>query len=304
MDKGQVKGILKSVGIFILFILILTNLDTVRNIAIGLWEGTLDFLGYWLYLLMYETDLFVMFIMTIAITLCSIYFTIYRMWQKPIYLHSEIWKIDKLVGRVTWIKGSDTGILYAIWKGVRILGWAFTNLIILMIYPFRWMSWRAKGLAFSYRPRDPPKLKARSFKLRNPMDIPIGDSHYKDGLVIYFRRLGCFWRDVWPWRMPKIYYPKEREMEVSTWKATLEGYNLKFNNDKDPSKAHFKLESDTMTIYDHPLVKYEKGLKLVALESQLKVEKAIGSDSETAKEERRKFTVLSPREILKGRGDK
>jgi len=301
MDKGQVKGILKTVGIIVLFFLILTNLDTVRSIALGLWQGTLDFFGFWLYLLMYETDVFVMFIMTIAITLCSIYFTLYRMWQKPIYLHSETWKIDKLVGRVTWIKGLDNGILYGIWKGARVLAWAFANLIILIIYPFRRMSWRLKGVAFSYRPRDPPKFKARPFKLKNPMQIPIGDNHYKDGHIIYFRRLGCFWRDVWPWKMPKMYYLKDSAIEVGMWKVTLDGYNLKFHNDKDGTKAHFELESDTMTIYTHPLVKYEKGLKIVALESQLKVEKAIGSDSETAKEVLRRFTVLSPREILKNR---
>lgn len=303
MDRRQVWGLVRLVVLLLAFWFILTNLDGMRDFALGLWGGTIAFFEFWLYLIEYEIEVFVTLIITIAITLCSIYFTAYRMWQKPIYLHSETWKIDKLVGRVTWIKGSGTGIIYTVWRALRVMAWAFVNLAILVMYPFRWIWWRWKGLAYGFRPVDRPKMRLRKFKTKQPMAIPIGDSHYTEGVVIYIRRLGCFWRDVWPWRMPKVYYPmsKERPMDLGTWKVTLQGYNLKFHNDPDPSKAHFELDSDTMVLYEHPLAKYEKDLKLIELEAQLKVEKAIGSDSEMSKEERRKFTVLSPTEMLKVR---
>ena len=300
--KGQLYGGLKLIGVIILFWFLLTNLDNMRDFALGLWNGTIAFLEYWLYLIEYETEVFVTLILTIAITVCSIYFSAYRMWQKPLYLHSKTWKIDKLVGRVTWIKGSGTGIIYTVWGALRVIAWAIVNILVIVIHLLQRIWWRWKGLAFGYRPKEPPKLKLRKFKSKGPMDIPFGDAHYTEGVVIYIRRLGCFWQDVWPWRTPKIYYPKSdtRPLKVGTWKVILDGYNLKFHNDEDPSKCHFKLNSERMTIYGHELTDYEKDLKLIELEAQLKVEKAIGSDSETAKEERRKFTVLSPRERLKG----
>jgi len=299
IDKDKIKKIKVTVKLTIGLLIVLsiiTNLEGVRSFSVGLWEGTLAFFEFMGNLIYYETEVFVQLVITLAVCYLAFYWTAYRVWQKPIYVHSEEWKIDKYIGRVAWIKGSGKGIIYGIWHLSRRILWALINFVLLLIHGLKLLRYGVMRIGGTEPKR--PELGIYKFEPKDPKDIPIGDSHHSEGPVIYFRRLGCFWRDIWPWKTPKIYH-KGDFLEEGTWKIVLSGYNLLYLTEKDLTKSHFDLVHDTMGKHDHGIEPYSEDLKKIELDSQSKVEKAIGSDSETAKEEKRKFTVLHPKEILK-----
>jgi len=292
----RIKVAVKLIVGLLIVLFIITNLEGVRSFSIGLWEGTLAFFDFMWYLIYYETEVFVQLVITMVICYIAFYWSGYRVWQKPIYVHSEEWKIDKYIGRVAWIKGSGKGIIYGVWHLSRRILWALVNLVIFLRHVFRLMIYKAQRIGGTDPKR--PELRIYKFEPKDPMKIPIGDTHHTGGPVIYFRRLGCFWRDIWPWKTPKIYHEGDF-LEEGTWKIVLSGYNLIYSSDKDITKSHFDLVHETMGKHDHGIEPYSEDLKKIELDSQSMVEKAIGSDSETAKREREKFTVLHPREILK-----
>lgn len=301
MEQERMEALRKGIKITVLLgftVWFVLNLDTVRSFSIGLWEGSLAFVEDLYFMIYYETEVFVQLVIVLVILFISVYVSVYRLWQKPLYVHSDQWKIDKYIGRVAWIKGSDKGIIYGVWHLSRRSLWALVNLVLGVIHGIKLMLYGIQKIGGT----DPSRPQWQGYKHvpKGPFEIPIGDRHYSEGPVIYFRKLGCFWRDVFPWKTPKIYYSKSAEKILEgTWKIVLDGYNLLYVNKRDLSKSHFELGHDVMGKHGHEVEEYTTELKEIELESQSMVEKAIGSDSDTAKEEKRKFTVLHPREILK-----